>query len=92
MVQAEARREQFALGLDLRLGLGLEVGGLVLKGEKFDAIAGGEDEAFADAGLVEERAGGVGEPPGRDGEALAHLNWRGVVIDAEQNEPAVVRW
>jgi hypothetical protein len=39
-----------------------EVGGsvLFLEGEELYAVAGGEDEAFADAGLVEQGAGGVG--------------------------------
>ncbi len=39
--------------------LGLRGFRVVLQGEEFDAIAGGEDEAFADAGLMKERAGGV---------------------------------
>ena len=52
-------------------GLGLVFGfaGVVLQGEEFDAVAGGEDEAFADAGLMEEGAGGVGE--------AARRGWRG---------------
>ena len=37
-------------------------------GEELDAVAGGEDEAFADAGLMGEGAGGVGE---------AARGWRG---------------
>jgi hypothetical protein len=49
---------------EVGLGLGLDVGGfagiIVLQGEEFDAVASGENEAFADAGLVEEGAGGVG--------------------------------
>jgi hypothetical protein len=82
-------------GLDLRLGLGLDAGGfagLVLNGEEFNAVAGREDEAFADAGLVEESAGGVGEAGGGDGEALADLDGRGVVVDAEQDETDMVGW
>ena len=73
------------VGLGLRLGVG-GFADVVLQGEEFDAVAGGEDEAFADAGLVEEGAGGVGQTGGRDGEALANLDGRGVVIDAEQDE------
>jgi len=74
---------------EVGFGLGLEIGGfasVVLEGEEFDAVASGEDEAFADAGLVEEGAGGVGEAGGGDGEALANLDGRGVVIDAEEDE------
>jgi hypothetical protein len=67
------------------IGFGLGLGGfvVVLQGEEFDAVAGGEDEALADAGLMEEGAGGVGQACGGDGEALAYLNGRGVVVDTE---------
>ena len=65
--------------------------GVVLEGEEFDTIAGGEDEAFANAGLVEEGAGGVGEPGRGDGEPLANLDGRGVVIDAEEDETSMRR-
>ena len=61
-------------------------GGLFLEGEELYAVAGGEDEAFADAGLVEEAARGVGEARGGDGEALADLDGRGVVVDAEEDQ------
>ncbi len=66
------------------VGLG---GGLtLLQGDEFDAVAGGEDEAFADSGLVEEGAGGVGEAAGGDGEALADLDGGRGVVDAEEDE------
>ncbi len=35
---------------------------------------------------MEEGAGGVGEARGGDGEALANLDGRGVVVDAEEDE------
>lgn len=70
-------------------GLRLRCFGVVLQGEEFDAVAGGEDEAFADAGLVEEGAGGVGEAAGGDGEALANLDGRGVVVDAEEDQASL---
>ncbi len=63
-------------------------GVVFLEGEEFYAVAGGEDEAFTDAGLVEEGAGGVGEAFRGYGEALADLDGRGVVVDAEENEAA----
>lgn len=63
-------------------------GGVLLEGEKLDAVAGGEDEAFGDAGLVKQSASGVGEAAGGYGEALAHVDGRGVVVDAEQHEAA----
>jgi hypothetical protein len=75
------------VGFGLRLG----VFSVVLEGEEFDAVAGGEDEAFADAGLVEEGAGGVGEAGGGDGEAFAYLDGRGVVVDAEEDETSLCR-
>ena len=40
-------------------------------GDELDAIAGGEDEGFADAGLMSERADGVGQAGRWNGEALA---------------------
>ncbi len=61
-------------------------GGFVLEGEEFDAVAGGEDEALADAGLVEKGTGGIGEASGGDGEALADLDGGGGVVDAEEYE------
>ncbi len=64
------------------------VGLVFLQGEELDPVAGGEDEAFADAGLVEEGAGGVGEAFDWYGEALAYLDGRGVVVDAEEYEAA----
>jgi hypothetical protein len=70
------------VGFGLRLGV-RGFADVVLQGEELDTVAGGEDEAFADARLVEEGAGGVGEAGGGDGEALANLDGRGVVIDAE---------
>lgn len=66
--------------------------GVVLEGEEFDAVAGGEDETFADARLVDEAAGGVGEALDRDGEAFAKLDGGGVVIDAEEDEAARSGW
>jgi hypothetical protein len=82
----EAEEVGFGLGLG-----GCGFAGVVLEGEELDAIAGGEDETFADAGLVEEGAGGVGEAGGGDGEAFAHLDGRGVVVDAEQDETSLGR-
>jgi hypothetical protein len=72
--------------------LWLSVGGfgcVVLEGEEFDAVAGGEYEAFTDAGLVEEGAGCIGEARRGDGEALADLDGRGVVVDAEEDETSL---
>jgi hypothetical protein len=58
----------------------------ILKGDDFYAVAGGEDKSFADAGLVEEGTRRVGKTSGRNGETLAHFDWRGVVVDAEEDE------
>jgi hypothetical protein len=78
--------EEVGFGLRLR---SRGFAGVVLQGEKFDAVAGGEDEAFADAGLVEEGAGGIGESRGGDREALAYLDGRGVVVDAEEDKKSL---
>jgi hypothetical protein len=77
------------VSLILRLNIGaIGVGVLLLECEEFDAIAGGEDEAFADAGLMEKSAGGIGEALSGNGEAFADLDGRGVVIDAEEDQAA----
>jgi len=73
------------VGFSFRL-VGRGFGGVVLEGEELDTIAGGEDEAFTDAGLVEKGEGGVGEAGGGDGEALADLDGGGGVVNAEEDE------
>ena len=65
---------------------GIAVAGVVLDGEELDAVAGGEDEGLADAGLMGECARGIGEAGGGDGEALADLDGGGGVVDADQDE------
>src|SRR6185503_6469418 len=57
-------------------------------GEDLDAVAGGDDHALADAGLRCEGAGGVGEIVARDGDAFAQFDWRGFVVDADEDELA----
>jgi hypothetical protein len=76
-----------------KIGFGLRLLGfcVVLQSEEFDAVAGGENEALADAGLVEKGTGCIGESRGGDSEALANLDWRGVVIDAQENEASLCR-
>jgi hypothetical protein len=76
-------------GSGLRLLRFIDYFGFVLKGKELDSVAGGEDEAFADSGLVEERAGGIGETGGGDGEALTNLDGRGVVVNAEEDETSL---
>jgi hypothetical protein len=39
---------------------GIAFGGAVLDGDELDAVAGGEDEGFANTGLLSEGAGGIG--------------------------------
>jgi hypothetical protein len=65
--------------------------GVVLEGEEFDAVAGGEDETFSDAGLVQEGSGRVSQAAGGDGETFANLDRCGVVIDPEQDQTSVCR-
>jgi hypothetical protein len=81
----EAKEVRRAVCLDPG-GVGL--GGFVLEREEFDAVAGGEDESFADARLVEEGASGVGKAFSGYGEALADLDGCGVVVDAEEDKAA----
>jgi hypothetical protein len=75
VLMEKADKVGFALALD---GLGI-----VLKREELDAVAGGEDEALADAGLVNEGASGIGKTSDGDGEPFANLDRRGVVVDAK---------
>jgi hypothetical protein len=70
------------VGFGFASGLSRRFRGLVLQGEELDTVAGGEDKAFAYAGLVDEGAGSIGETAHRYGEAFADLDGRGVVIDA----------
>jgi len=69
---------------------GIAIAGVVLDGEELDAVACGEDESFADAGLLGEGARGVCEAGGGNGEALTQLDGRGGVVDAKQDERALV--
>ncbi len=69
---------------------GIAVAGVVLNGDELDAVAGGEDESFADSWLMGEGARGVGEAGQGNGETLAHLDGRGGVIDAEQDQRTLV--
>ena len=64
----------------------IAVAGVVLDGEELDAVAGGEDEGFSDAGLMGEGACGVGEAGGGDGETLADFDRRGGVVDADEDQ------
>jgi hypothetical protein len=76
------------VGFGFASGLSRRFRGLVLQGEELDTVAGGEDEALAYAGLVDEGAGGIGELANGYGEAFADLDRRGVVIDAQEDEAA----
>jgi hypothetical protein len=60
--------------------------GVFLQSDKFDTIAGGEDEAFTNARMMDESAGGIREASGGYGKAFTHLDGRGDVVDAEKNE------
>ena len=57
-------------------------------GEELDAIAGGEDEGLANAGLAGEGARGVGEARDGDGETLADVERSGGVIHADEEQGA----
>ena len=52
-------KEAKEIGFGLRLHVG-GFAGVVLQSEELNAIAGGENEAFADSRLMKEGAGGVG--------------------------------
>ena len=70
---------------------GILLGSLtVLNGDELDAVAGGEDKGFADSGLLGEGASGVCEAGGWNGEAFAHFDGRGGVVNTDQNERTLV--
>jgi hypothetical protein len=81
-VEVLVEEADHAGGAGERLG----VGGVFLHGEQLDAVAGGEDDGFADTGLVGEGAGRVGKALDGDGEALADLDGRGGVVHAEKEQ------
>ena len=49
---------------------------VVMHGEQLHAVAGGEDERLADAGLVRESARRISKASNGDCQALAHLHRR----------------
>ncbi len=57
-------------------------------GKYFDAVAGGDDHALADAGLRGKGASGIGQIIARDGDAFAQLDGRGLVVDADEDDLA----
>jgi hypothetical protein len=81
-------KEAEEIGFGFASGLGRRFRGFVLEGEELDAIAGGEDEALAYAGLVDEGPGGIGEAVHGYSEAFTDLDGRRIVIDAEEDETA----
>ena len=57
-------------------------------GEHLHAVAGGDDHAFADAGLSSQGAGGIRQLIAGDGDAFAQLDGRGLVVNPDENELA----
>ena len=70
--------------------------GAFANGEELDAIAGGENEGFANAGLTGERARGVGEARDGNGEAFADVERSGGVVHTDEEQRAefclIVHW
>ena len=58
------------------------------RGQHLNTVAGGDDHALADAGLGGEGASGVRQIVARDGDALAQLDGRGLMVDADEHELA----
>ena len=55
-------------------------------GNKFDAVAGGDDHALGNGRMLGQPLAGLGQARFRNRQALAHLDWRGLVIDADELE------
>ncbi len=60
----------------------------VLVGDEFHAIAGGNNQAFADSGQMHQRADRIRQAGRGDGQPLAHLDRCGGVVHADQHQRA----
>ena len=61
------------------------VGALLIDADQnFDAVAGGDDHALGNAGHRGQRARGLGQIFARNGDALAQLDGRRLVVDSDQ--------
>ena len=64
-----------------------QVAGAVLHvGDKFNAVASGDDHALGHSGMLGQFLAGLRQSRFRNGQALAHLDRRGLVIDADELE------
>ena len=86
-VLIDVRREEIGVEIEVAMQEGGEVGvGRFEGGENLDAITGGDNHALGDAGGSGEGAGGLGQIVAGDGDALAQLDGRGLVVDADEGE------
>jgi len=74
-------------GADLRIFL-IDA---ILHSQNLYAVAGRQDQRFANSWLMGQRARRVGEPMPRDRQPLAHRNGGGGVVHPQQQQLAVVR-
>ena len=87
VVPINVRSKQRGLKAELAIEETGEIGGGRLDDrEHLDAIAGGDDHALGDSGHGGEGAGDFGELLAGDGDALAQLDGRGFVVDADEYE------
>ena len=57
---------------------------VLARDQQLDAVAGGEDHAFAHAGMTGEARSGVGELRFRNGQSFAHLDGSAAMVDSEE--------
>jgi hypothetical protein len=55
-------------------------------GDKFHAVAGGNDHALGNGGMLRQSLASLGQTRFGNRQALAHLDRRGLVIDADELE------
>ena len=55
-------------------------------GDEFDTIAGGDDHAFGDCRMLGQSLASLRQARLGNGQALAHLDRRGLVVDANELE------
>ena len=56
------------------------------RGQNLDPITSGDDHAFGHSGHGGQGARGLRQIVARDGDPLAHLNGRGLVVDADEDQ------
>jgi hypothetical protein len=86
-VFVEMRGQQRRVQAEVPVQKARQIGrGRIDGGQYLDTIAGGEKDALADTGHGGQGARGLRQIVAGDGKALAQLDWRGLVVDANEEK------